>query len=225
MLSDSNNRQELPKHVAIIMDGNGRWAKQQKQARVYGHRQGVKTLKKIVSHAAKLGVSSLTVFAFSSENWSRPEAEISFLMDLFMKALNSEVNELHENNVTLRFIGDRTAFSNALIKTIESAEIKTHANTGLLLNVAANYGGRWDIVNAIKLMLSDKNNINKENISEELLSKYLSLNGINNVDLLIRTGGEQRISNFLLWQSAYAEIFFSDLAHLLNVSLNTGYIF
>lgn len=207
MPSELENKQNLPKHVAIIMDGNGRWAKQQNQPRVFGHRQGVKTLKNIVSYAAKIGVNSLTVFAFSSENWSRPKSEVSFLMDLFMKSLETEVDELHTNHVCLRFIGDRSAFSKSLCKTIENSESKTKNNTGLTLNIAANYGGRWDIVNAVQQLL----NSGKKDISETSIAKYLSLEDDGEVDILIRTGGEQRISNFLLWQSAYAELYFADV--------------
>lgn len=200
------DKQNLPKHVAIIMDGNGRWAKQQNQPRVFGHRQGVKTLKDIVSCAAKIGIQSLTVFAFSSENWSRPKTEVSFLMDLFMKSLETEVDGLHKNNVCLRFIGDRSAFSKSLISTIEKSENKTQDNKGLILNVAANYGGRWDIVNAVQNLLeSDKD------VSEKSISQHLCLKDDAEIDILIRTGGEQRISNFLLWQSAYAELYFTDV--------------
>lgn len=201
-----------PEHVAIIMDGNGRWAKKKSLPRFAGHKAGVKTLRKLIEHAVQLQLKAITVYAFSRENWQRPEKEVNLLMDLFMSALQSEVNDLHDNNVRLRFIGDRTAFSEKLQKSILDSESLTSSNKGLCLNVAANYSGRWDILQAcesiIEDMLSNKTDISK--FDETLISSKLSLANYNEPDLFIRTGGEQRISNYLLWQLAYTELYFTD---------------
>ncbi|HGO5814787.1 TPA: polyprenyl diphosphate synthase [Mannheimia haemolytica] len=203
--------QNMPKHVAIIMDGNGRWAKQKGKLRIFGHQNGVKAVRAAVSFAAKHQIQVLTLYAFSSENWSRPETEVSALMSLFMKALDSEVKKLHKNNIRLKIIGDKSAFSESLQKRIAESEKLTENNTGLTLNIAANYGGYWDIVQAAQQLATQvkADQLSVEQITPALFQQYLVTENQPQVDLLIRTSGEQRISNFLLWQIAYAELFFS----------------
>lgn len=205
---DPNN---LPKHVAIIMDGNGRWAKQQGKLRIFGHQNGVKAVRSAVNFAARHQIQVLTLYAFSSENWNRPEAEVSALMTLFMKALNSEVKKLHKNNIRLQIIGDKSRFSASLQQQIADSEALTANNTGLTLNIAANYGGYWDIVNASQKLANavKLGQMGVEEITAERFQQALATGDQPQVDLLIRTSGEQRISNFLLWQIAYAELFFS----------------
>jgi len=195
------------------MDGNGRWARSQGKPRHAGHRAGVKSVRMTVEAAAERGVSHLTLFAFSSENWGRPEEEVSSLMGLFVEALRREVGELHRSNVRLRFIGARDQLSNGLVKKIGEAEAKTAGNTGLRLNVAVAYGGRWDMVNAAKALASrvQSGDLALEDIDDAALSAELQLGDTPDPDLLIRTGGEQRISNFLLWDLAYAELWFTDV--------------
>ncbi|MCK3658655.1 di-trans,poly-cis-decaprenylcistransferase [Pasteurellaceae bacterium Pebbles2] len=207
---DPNN---IPKHVAIIMDGNGRWAKQQGKMRIFGHTNGVKAVRRSVSYARQIGVQSLTLYAFSSENWNRPQDEVSALMTLFMQALDSEVKKLHKNNIKLKILGDTSKFSEKLQAKIANAEKLTENNTALTLNIAANYGGCWDIVQAAQQLALDvkANLLAAEDISEELFQQKLVTKEQAPVDLLIRTSGEQRISNFLLWQIAYAELYFSDV--------------
>jgi undecaprenyl diphosphate synthase len=203
----------IPTHVAVIMDGNGRWARSQNKPRHAGHRAGVKSVRMTVEAAAECGVSHLTLFAFSSENWGRPEEEVSSLMSLFVEALRREVGELHRNNVRLRFIGAREQLSGGLAKKIAAAEAKTAGNTGLMLNVAVAYGGRWDIVNAARVLASKAKSgeLEPQDIDDAALSAELQLGDTPDPDLLIRTGGEQRISNFLLWNLAYAELWFTDV--------------
>jgi undecaprenyl diphosphate synthase len=203
----------IPKHVAVIMDGNGRWARARQKPRHSGHRAGVKSVRATVEAAAKYGVDVLTLFAFSSENWSRPDEEVSSLMSLFVEALRREVAELHRNNVQLRFIGARQELNQSLVRKIEAAEERTRANTGLLLNVAVAYGGRWDILNATKQLAAEvaKGELAIDDIDEAKLSAKLQIADCAEPDLLIRTGGEQRISNFLLWNLAYAELWFTDI--------------
>lgn len=210
-MSDSRGR-EIPVHVAVIMDGNGRWAKSRALPRHAGHRAGVKSVRQIVELAAKNGVSYLTLFAFSSENWRRPAEEVSRLMGLFLEALQREVNELHRNKVRLTFIGARDRLQVDLLKKIESAEEQTKANEGLRLMVAVAYGGRWDIVNAAKSLAAKAldGELSVNDMDDELFAAELALNGAPDPDLLIRTGGEKRISNFLLWNLAYAELWFSE---------------
>ncbi len=207
MISDSG----IPSHIAIVMDGNGRWALKRNRPRSMGHKAGLNALRAVIERCGNLGVRELTVFAFSSENWNRPEQEVSRLMDLFMRALDRETRELDENNVRIRFIGDVEAFSPALQKKIYQAQTQTANNTRMIFNVAANYGGRWDIVQATRKLAEDcsRGLIKPEDINEELLAKQICLNGSRDPDLLIRTGGEMRISNFLLWQSAYTELHFT----------------
>ncbi len=203
----------IPKHIAIIMDGNGRWAKIRKQLRIVGHREGLKAVRKTVKYAHELGVKVLTLYAFSSENWKRPEQEVSALMALFIYALNKEVKLLHENNMRINIIGDISRFSVQLQKMILQAQERTKNNTGLILNIAANYGGRWDIVNAVKKVIHrfEENNIKLDDINEEVINQEISLCELPPIDLVIRTGGEYRISNFLLWQIAYSELYFTDV--------------
>ena len=204
---------KIPTHVAVIMDGNGRWARGLGKPRHAGHRAGVKSVRMTVEAAAERGVGHLTLFAFSSENWGRPEEEVSGLMNLFVEALRREVGELHRNNVRLRFIGVREQLSGGLVKKITAAEAKTAGNTGLQLNIAVAYGGRWDIVNATRAMASrvKSGELALQDIDETALSAELQLGDTPDPDLLIRTGGEQRISNFLLWDLAYAELWFTDV--------------
>ena len=204
-------QQSLPKHVAIIMDGNGRWAQAQGRPRVYGHKKGVDAVKDAVKFCSKLGIKSLTLFAFSSENWRRPEEEVSTLMELFMMVLGREVKKLHKNNVKLSIIGDMSRFSNKLQEKIAAAESLTAENTGLRLNIAANYGGRWDIGYAAQQLAKQvqAGELSADDIDEHSLAKHISLNEQSELDLLIRTGGDLRISNFLPWQAAYAELYFT----------------
>jgi undecaprenyl diphosphate synthase len=201
----------LPRHVAIVMDGNGRWAEKRKRPRTMGHQAGVRTLRKTVEHCVRNGIETLTVFAFSSENWNRPQTEVSRLMDLFMRALDKEVTTLHENGVRVFFIGDRRAFQQELQESMERAEILTRNNTRMTLNVAANYGGRWDILQATQQLARSvqQGHIKPEEIDEQVFSSTLANHGTTDPDLFIRTGGEMRISNFLLWQSAYSEFYFT----------------
>ncbi len=201
-----------PIHVAIIMDGNGRWARRRALPRHAGHRSGVGSVRRSVELAAERGVKYLTLFAFSSENWSRPREEVSKLMGLFVEALQREVDELHRNNVRLEFIGAREQLSPGLVEKIEAAEAHTAGNTGLQLQVAVAYGGRWDIVEAARSVAARAADgaLAVEDIDAEAFAAELQLGGIPDPDLLIRTGGEQRISNFLLWNLAYAELYFCD---------------
>ena len=203
---------DVPQHVAIIMDGNGRWAKARSQPRHAGHRAGVKSVRETVESAARLGVRYLTLFAFSSENWQRPQEEVSRLMGLFLDALQRELDELHRNNVRLRFVGARGQLRPKLVGRIDAAEEQTADNSGLTLIVAVAYGGRWDIVNAARQLASKVagEEMSLEDISDEAFARELALSGIPDPDLLIRTGGEQRISNFLLWNLAYSELYFCD---------------
>ena len=203
----------IPHHVAIIMDGNGRWAQQRKQLRAVGHRAGLKAVRKIVTYAATLGIKVLTLYAFSSENWKRPANEVSALISLFIYALNREMKSLHKNNVRLNIIGDISQFNDDLQNMIINAEQLTKDNSGLVLNVAANYGGRWDILQSTKKMAKQvfDGKITLDDITEERFNSEMSMHEFPEVDLVIRTGGEYRISNFLLWQIAYSELYFTDV--------------
>jgi len=206
-----SNKASVPKHVAIIMDGNGRWAQNQGKPRHAGHKAGVNAVRSTIESSVKAGVEVLTLFAFSSENWQRPEKEIKLLMDLFIFALTNEVKKLNKNNIELKVIGDISAFSNKLQKAIKKAESLTENNTGLVLQVAANYGGRWDITQAMRSIAMDVKNksLSPEEISESVIEQHLSFSSLPDVDLFIRTGGDLRISNFILWQAAYAELYFT----------------
>lgn len=198
---------DVPRHIAVIMDGNGRWAKKRFLPRVMGHKRGLDALETMVKHCAEMGVQYLTVFAFSTENWRRPEDEVSFLMGLFLQALQKQVKRLHENNMRLKIIGSRERFHADIVAGIEAAEALTANNTGLTLSIAADYGGRWDILQAANKVLKE----GKTEITEADLSSHLMMADAPEPDLFIRTGGETRISNFLLWQLAYTEFYFTDI--------------
>jgi len=202
----------IPRHIAIVMDGNGRWAERRRRPRSFGHREGQKAVRAAVEFCRRRGVEALTLFAFSSENWSRPQSEVGALMQLFLKALDREVEELHSNQVRIRFVGDLSAFAPDLRERMQAAMERTTDNSALHLNVAVNYGGRWDIANAARLAAAEvaAGRLRSEEISEQSLARFFCLADLPPVDLFIRTGGEQRISNFLLWQVAYAELYFSE---------------
>ncbi len=200
---------KIPRHIAIIMDGNGRWAKRRFMPRIMGHQRGVESLRTTIKACRDLGVEYLTVFAFSSENWRRPADEVSFLMSLFMKMLEREVASIHQNNIRLKVIGDRTPLDAGLKQAIADAEALTASNAGLTLTIAANYGGRWDVMHAVHEMLKDHPDL-ATSFNEQNLQPYLSMNDAPEPDLFIRTGGEKRISNFMLWQLAYTELYFTD---------------
>ena len=202
----------VPRHVAIIMDGNCRWAKKRLLPRVAGHRAGVEAVRQVVRVCADKEIEALTLFAFSSENWRRPEQEVGLLMELFLTALQRETKKLHENNVRLKVVGERTAFSARLQEEILAAEELSKNNTGLTLVVAANYGGRWDVAQAARRLGEriEAGTLRAADITPELLETQLALHGLPEPDLFIRTGGEQRISNFLLWHLAYTELYFTD---------------
>ncbi len=195
----------VPQHVAIVMDGNGRWAKKRFMPRLAGHREGLEALKRCVRACAQRGVKILTVFAFSSENWNRPADEVSGLMDLLLKAVTKEVPELHAQGIQLHFVGERSALSASMRHALSEAEHTTRNNQQLILNVCVNYGGRWDMVQAAAKLARQG-----QEITEESLQRALALSHVPDPDLFIRTGGEQRISNFLLWQTAYSELYFCD---------------
>jgi undecaprenyl diphosphate synthase len=199
---------QVPRHLAIIMDGNGRWATKRFLPRVAGHVKGVEAVRTVVEACALRGIEYLTVFAFSSENWRRPEEEVSLLMKLFVTALEREVSKMHANNIRLKVVGDLSRFDPKLQDMIANAERKTANNTRMTVTVCANYGGRWDIMQAIGKMVAE--HPGTTDFSEEQLAPYLSMAYAPEPDLFIRTGGEERISNFLLWQLAYTELYFTD---------------
>ncbi|HIF55401.1 MAG TPA: isoprenyl transferase [Methylococcaceae bacterium] len=207
-MTDNGN----PRHIAIIMDGNGRWAEKKYMPRALGHKAGVKVVRNIVEHCVKEKIEVLSLFAFSSENWRRPKKEIELLMDLFMGTLQSQVDKLDKNNIKLRIIGDKAAFSAKLQNKIEQAQVQTENNTGLTLVIAANYGGRWDIAQAFQQIIKkiDSGEIQAQDVSEELIAQFLTTADLPEPELFIRTGGEERISNFLLWQLAYTEFYFTE---------------
>ncbi len=201
-----------PRHIAIIMDGNGRWAKRRGMPRPAGHREGVKSVRRIVEGCRERGIGALTLFAFSSENWRRPITEVNLLMELFISTLKKEVKDLHKNGVQVRFIGERSAFNKKLQKLMNETETLTGENTGLRLSIAVNYGGRWDVVNAAQHLARKvaTGRISPDDIDERMFGRYVALADLPEPDLFIRTGGERRISNYLLWQLAYTELFFTD---------------
>lgn len=201
----------IPGHIAIVMDGNGRWAKKRNRPRTMGHQAGLKALRTTIEHCTRLGVGTLTVFAFSSENWNRPPGEVSRLMEIFLRALDKEVSELHANKICLRFIGDKTAFKNSIRTKMTEAENLTAANDLLIANIAVNYGGRWDITQAARQVAraAIEGHLSPDDINETSFSNSLALSDSPDPDLFIRTGGEMRISNFMLWQSAYTEFYFT----------------
>ena len=201
-----------PRHIAIIMDGNGRWAKKRFLPRYAGHKSGLQATRTVIQYCVDHSIEALTLFAFSSENWRRPKTEVGMLMDLFLTALRKEIKNLHENNVRMQFIGDISAFGNKLQNEISESEALTRDNTGLLLSIAVNYGGRWDITEAMRRIAAKivEGDIQPGQINEEMVAQHLCLAQLPEPDLFIRTGGEQRISNFLLWQLAYTELYFTD---------------
>ena len=201
----------LPRHVAIIMDGNGRWAEKRNKPRFTGHHAGVETVREIIEMSGKLGIEVVTLFTFSSENWRRPQKEVGMLMDLFMRALEREVKKLHKNNIQLRVIGDKSAFPEKLQKRIHDAEQLTVDNTGMVVVIAANYGGKWDVTQAVQKLTTKLVNgeISAEDIDQTAIEQELCLSDLPEPDLFIRSGGEERISNFLIWQLAYTELFFT----------------
>ncbi len=201
------------KHVAVIMDGNGRWAKARNKPRLFGHRQGVKTVRRIVEHAVEIGLQNLTLYAFSSENWKRPKAEVTLLFELLSFSIGEQLDDLHKNNVRLCVIGDLGALPKRLSKKIQKALDVTSRNTGLVLNIALNYGARWELAQAAKQLAAAccAGELTVDQIDESALASHLTTAGQAELDLLIRTGGEKRLSNFLLWQSAYAELYFTDI--------------
>lgn len=205
--------QNIPQHVAIIMDGNGRWAKQKGKMRIFGHKNAVNAVRQSVGYALKMGIKHLTLYAFSQENWGRPETEVNSLMSLFMQALDLEVGKLHKNNICLKILGDVSQFSENLQEKIYKAEKLTQNNTALTLNIAANYSGCWDIVQAAKQLALQvqQGQLQLSQIDQAHFQQALITGEQPPVDLLIRTSGEQRISNFLLWQIAYAEFYFTDV--------------
>jgi undecaprenyl diphosphate synthase len=212
-MASESNVNSLPRHIAIIMDGNGRWARSRMLPRPVGHREGVKSVKRVVEACINKGVRALTLFAFSSENWRRPTDEVSLIMGLFVHTLKKEVDSLDRNGVRLRFIGDRDAFSEDLRALIEESEAQTRANTTLDLVIAANYGGQWDITRAFKTLAGriQSGELDAEDITTDIIADEMSMSDLPLPDLFIRTGGEQRISNFLLWQLAYTELYFTNV--------------
>ena len=207
------DKQKLPKHIAIIMDGNGRWATRKGLPRSFGHKQGVSVLKKILKAAKNLGCKVITVYAFSTENWTRPSKEVDFLINLFSEVLKNEIDEIHEESTKIKFIGDLSPFPETLKKIISNSESLTKNNNKFLLNICVNYGGRQEIVKVAKelALKSSSGEINPSEINEELFNSQLLTRGIKDPELLIRTSGEKRISYFLLWQLAYSEIYISDV--------------
>lgn len=209
---DKINHLKMPQHIAIIMDGNGRWAKEHNKPRVYGHKHGVKSVRNIVEGAGEIGLKYLTLYAFSTENWSRPKLEVTALMQLLVNTISKEVESLNKNNVRLMAIGDLKSLPNNCNDELQKAIDKTKNNTGLTVVLALSYSAKWEIVDAVKKITNDvvDGKVKIEDISETLLSNYLSTQNIPDPELLIRTSGENRISNFLLWQIAYAELYFSE---------------
>lgn len=215
----------LPKHIAVIMDGNGRWAKSRGALRIFGHQNGIKAVRETVEACAELGVGYLTLYTFSTENWGRPKAEVDGIMDLLVKTIGDEVPRLHKNNVQLKCIGDMDALPETARRNMEKGEETTKNNTGLVLSIALSYSGKWDIIQAAKKIAAEVKTGERsiQDIGEEQFNRYLSTYPAPDVDLLIRTGGDHRISNYLLWQSAYAELLFLDVlwpdfrrSHLLD---------
>ncbi|ORU89664.1 MAG: di-trans,poly-cis-decaprenylcistransferase [Cycloclasticus sp. symbiont of Poecilosclerida sp. M] len=209
----NTSESKVPRHIAIIMDGNGRWATKKNRPRSFGHRAGVEVLKGTIESCIKNNVECLSVFAFSSENWRRPEKEVHLLMELFLTMLKSQAKVLHNNNIKLHIIGQREAFSKAMQTKIKEVENLTHENTGLTLVIAANYGGQWDLEQASQSLLKQhsKQALAGELLADNSIEQHLSTYGMPEPDLFIRTGGEKRISNFFLWQLAYCELYFTDI--------------
>ena len=210
---DKIDKQNIPQHVAIIMDGNGRWAKKQNKKRMFGHKEGANSTKKMAEAAIEIGVKYLTLYTFSTENWNRPKKEVEALMSLLIRGVKDELNELHKENIRILTIGDETRLPKNVLKYINKAKEKTKNNTRLFLTIALSYSSKWEIINAVNNIIKDvKNNIiTDEFINENIFASYLATNNTPDPELLIRTGGEKRISNFLLWQIAYSELIFSDI--------------
>ncbi len=208
----AKRRANTPRHIAIVMDGNGRWARRRAQPRSFGHRAGQKAVRATVEYCLRNSIGILTLFAFSSENWKRPDSEVGALMDLFLKALDKEIDELHKNEVRVRFVGDLSAFSETLRNRMLAASLRTAGNARLTLNVCVSYGGRWDIVQAARraAAAAAAGELDPATLDEDTLAPYFCLADLPPPDLLIRTGSERRISNFLLWQLAYTELYFTD---------------
>jgi undecaprenyl diphosphate synthase len=213
LMATDSNADSIPRHIAIIMDGNGRWARARLLPRYVGHREGVKTVRRVVEACVDRNIEALTLFAFSSENWRRPSDEVSLILNLFVTTLKKEVAVLHSNGVRLRFIGDRSAFSGKLRELIDESEGRTRDNTRMELVIAANYGGHWDITEACRTITrrAVAGELAPEAITPEVIAAEMSLADLPPPDLFIRTGGERRISNFLLWQLAYTELYFTDV--------------
>ncbi len=207
-MSELINKLNIPKHIAITMDGNGRWAKERGKNRVFGHNQGVKSVRDTIEGAVEYGVKFLTLFAFSTENWKRPKSEVNALMTLLIKAINNETKDLIKNNISLRTIGDISQLPIKCQKELAGSINKTKENTGMTLILALSYSGKWEIINAVKKVLDEK--ISSENLSENIFQQYLTTNNVPDPELLIRTSGEKRISNFMLWQIAYSELYFTE---------------
>ena len=203
----------LPKHIAIIMDGNGRWAKKRFLPKILGHRSGVEATRKIVQHCAKNNIQVLTLFAFSSENWQRPSEEVGYLMELFLTNLQQEVKALHKNNIQMRFIGDRSRFNDLLQNKMREVEELTQTNTGMVLIIAIDYGGQWDICQSVRCLAEEveRGNLKSSEITAKKIAAKLAFSDLPDPDLFIRTSGEIRISNFMLWQLAYSELYFTDV--------------
>ncbi|AIY82507.1 MAG: isoprenyl transferase [Clostridium baratii] len=209
----SLDMENIPKHIAIIMDGNGRWAKKRKLPRTMGHKAGVETIRRVLKEADKLGVKYMTLYAFSTENWKRPKEEVNALMKLLIQYLRQEINELHKNGVKINVLGDITKLPKECQEEIEKSVDKTKNNVGITMNIALNYGGRDEILRAVKSISEEvlKGNINIEDINDEVMENYLYTKGVPDPDIIIRPSGEQRLSNFLLWQCAYSEFWYSDI--------------
>lgn len=209
---DNVHAPKRPRHVAIIMDGNGRWAKRRHLPRMLGHQEGVKAVRKVIKCCGEIGIEVLTLFAFSSENWRRPEQEVNYLMTLFLNTLKNEIDKLTKNNVRLRMVGNLEGFNPPLREWIDKSQALTAKNTGLQLVIAVNYSGQWDIVQAAQKIMNQvkSGNLEADLLTREMFANYLSLADLPSADLLIRTSGEYRISNFLLWQLAYTELYFTD---------------
>jgi len=210
---DQIDIEKVPKHVAIIMDGNGRWAEKRGNSRIFGHQHGVESVRASIKAAAQIGVKYLTIYAFSTENWNRPKYEVDALMTLLVNVIKNETQELDKNNVRLRIIGDRDSLPSRVRKETDQMVEKLSSNTGLTVVMALSYSSRWEIINAVKSVADDvkKGKIDTEDISQELFDSYLATSEIPDPELLIRTSGEERISNFLLWQIAYTELYFTSV--------------
>lgn len=212
-IPDNVHALKRPRHIAIIMDGNGRWAKRRHLPRMLGHQEGVKAVRKVIKLCGEMKIEALTLFAFSSENWQRPEQEVNYLMTLFLNTLKNEIDKLIKNNVQLRMVGNLEGFNQPLREWIDKSQTLTAKNTGLQLVIAVNYSGQWDIVQAAQRIMNQvkSGKLETEILTREIFAEYLSLADLPAVDLLIRTSGEYRISNFLLWQLAYTELYFTDI--------------